>query len=79
MQEAYNTMIQCGGVQVRPGDLVIADQSGIVFVPQEHIEEVIETAERITEREALMVQAVRSGKSVVEVMAESQFQAIHAR
>jgi regulator of RNase E activity RraA len=79
MQEAYNTMIQCGGVQVRPGDLVIADQSGVVFVPQEHIDEVLATAERIVEREVLMVEAVRAGKSVVDVMAESQFQAIHAR
>lgn len=79
MQEAFNTMIQCGGVQVRPGDLVIADQSGVVFVPQERAEEVIATAERIAEREAKMVEAVRAGKSVVEVMAESQFEAMHAR
>jgi 4-hydroxy-4-methyl-2-oxoglutarate aldolase len=79
MQEAYNTLIQCGGVQVRPGDLVIADQSGVVFLPQEHVEAILETAERIAAREALMVEAVRAGRSVVEVMAESQFQAIHAR
>ena len=24
MQQSYNTMIQCGGVQVRPGDFVLA-------------------------------------------------------
>lgn len=76
-QEAFNTMIQCGGVQVRPGDLVIADGSAVVFIVQERAEEVIETAERIQEREAAMVQEVRAGRSVVEVMAESQFQAIH--
>lgn len=77
IQEAYNTMIQCGGVQVRPGDLLIADGSGIVFVPRERAEEVVEAAERIVEREALMVKDVRAGRSVVEVMAESAFQAIH--
>ena len=37
----------------------------------------IESAERIVEREAAMVEAVRGGKSVVEVMAESAFVAIH--
>jgi regulator of RNase E activity RraA len=77
IQESFNKLIQCGGVQVRPGDLLIADWSGVVFVPQERAEEVIETAERIVEREAAMVQAVRAGRSVVEVMAESAFQAIH--
>jgi 4-hydroxy-4-methyl-2-oxoglutarate aldolase len=77
IQESFNTLIQCGGVQVRPGDLVIADGSGVCFIPDERAEEVVEAAERIVAREAEMVQAVRSGRSVVEVMAESQFQAIH--
>lgn len=77
IQESFNTLIQCGGVQVRPGDLVIADGSGVCFVPDERAEEVVEAAERIVAREAEMVQAVRNGKSVVDVMAESQFQAIH--
>ena len=77
IQESFNTLIQVGGVQVRPGDLVIADGSGVVFIPLERAEEVVETAERIVAREAEMVAAVRSGRSVVEVMAESQFQAIH--
>jgi 4-hydroxy-4-methyl-2-oxoglutarate aldolase len=77
MQESFNTLIQVGGAQVRPGDLVLADGSGVCFVPSERAEEVIETAERIVAREAEMVKAVRAGRSVVDVMAESAFQAIH--
>lgn len=77
IQESFNTLIQCGGIQVRPGDLVIADGSGVVFIPQERSEQVIEAAERIVAREAAMVEAVRAGRSVVEVMAESAFEAIH--
>src|SRR5581483_7065854 len=65
IQESYNTLIQCGGVQVRPGDLVIADGSGVCIIPDERAEEVVEAAERIVAREAEMVQAVRSGRSVV--------------
>jgi regulator of RNase E activity RraA len=30
---ALNTPISCAGVQVRPGDLVLADDTGICFVP----------------------------------------------
>jgi regulator of RNase E activity RraA len=77
IQESYNTLIQCGGVQVRPGDLVLADGSGVTFVPQERAAEVLETAERIVSREAVMTEAVRAGRSVVEVMAETAFEAIH--
>jgi 4-hydroxy-4-methyl-2-oxoglutarate aldolase len=32
---AINEPVMCGGVQVRPGDLMIADESGICFVPVE--------------------------------------------
>jgi len=77
IQDSFNTLIQCAGVQVRPGDLVLADHSGVVFIPQERATEVIEAAERIMAREAQMVEAVHAGQSVVDVMAESQFQAIH--
>jgi 4-hydroxy-4-methyl-2-oxoglutarate aldolase len=36
-----NAPISCGGVQVRPGDLVLADETGIAFVPLQIAEEVI--------------------------------------
>ena len=32
---AINEPVMCGGVQVRPGDLMIGDESGICFVPIE--------------------------------------------
>ena len=73
-QDAFNVLIQVAGVQVRPGDLVIADGSGVVFVPQERAEEVIAAAERLAARQAAMVQAVRAGCSVVEVMHDTAFE-----
>jgi len=77
IQESFNKLIQCGGVQVRPGDLVLADGSGVTFVPHEHADEVLEAAERIVSREAVMTEAVRAGRSVVDVMAETAFEAMH--
>src|SRR5688572_11882497 len=35
MQESFNQEIQFAGVQVHPGDLVIADGSGVVFIPRD--------------------------------------------
>jgi regulator of RNase E activity RraA len=40
-----NTPIECGGVKVNPGDLVIGDADGVTVVPREHIEKVLVAAE----------------------------------
>jgi 4-hydroxy-4-methyl-2-oxoglutarate aldolase len=53
---------------VNPGDFVICDWSGAVFVDAARSEEIIATAESLAVREAQMAEAVRAGRSVVEVM-----------
>lgn len=68
MQQSVNEEVQFAGVQVHPGDLVIADGSGVVFIPRPHEKEVIAEAEAIAARESKMGEAIRSGRSVVEVM-----------
>jgi regulator of RNase E activity RraA len=68
MQGAVNEEIQFGGVQVQAGDLVIADGSGVVIIPGSRATEVITEAEKIAGHEAKMAQAIRSGRSVVEVL-----------
>lgn len=37
-----NTVINCGGVPVHPGDIVVADEEGTVVVPLEYAEVVLE-------------------------------------
>ncbi|KAJ5981166.1 demethylmenaquinone methyltransferase family protein [Penicillium canescens] len=69
--------LQMRGVTVHQDDYVIADRCGTVFVPAQRIEEVLDYGERIDRRQALMVQAVRAGNPVSEVMHDSQFEAIH--
>ncbi|WP_349736814.1 RraA family protein [Pseudomonas jessenii] len=68
--------INVAGVDVSEGDYVIADNCGTVFVPQAYIEKVVDLGERITRRQDGMVEAVRSGRSVAEVMHDTQFEAI---
>ncbi|MBI3145610.1 MAG: RraA family protein [Pseudogulbenkiania sp.] len=68
--------IQVAGVTVHENDYVIADSCGTVFVPAAHIEEVLDLGERIARRQDGMVQAVRSGRSVEEVMHDKEFEAI---
>lgn len=67
MEEATNVMVQFGGVQVRPGDIVIADRSGVVVIPQEKSEEVLVKAEELFEKEESMIRDIRAGASMLEV------------
>jgi regulator of RNase E activity RraA len=60
--------IRVGDLHVSNGDFVIADWSGAVFLPADRADEIVQTAEGLTAREAAMADAVRAGKSVVEVM-----------
>lgn len=60
--------IRVGDLHVANGDYVIADSSGVVFLGGARAEEIISTAEELAVREAAMAEAVRAGRSVVEVM-----------
>lgn len=67
MQEAFNVMIRCGEVQVRPGDLIIADDNGVVIVPQEKLEDVLNVATELYERECKIIDEIKRGMSIAEV------------
>ncbi|KAF2833528.1 RraA-like protein [Ophiobolus disseminans] len=76
VQVESGTPLQVRGVTVSQDDYVIADNCGTVFVPAGRIDEILEFAGRIERRQNLMVQAVRAGKPVTEVMHDTQFENI---
>ncbi|MFC9984762.1 RraA family protein [Microbacterium keratanolyticum] len=78
VQQAMDERIQIAGVSVASFDYVIADVNGVVFIAADHAARVIELAQRIAQREALMADAVRSGRDVSEVMHDSQFPTVTA-
>ena len=45
--ESVNRPIECGGVLVRPGDVIMADGDGVIVVPREKAQEVAEYAKAI--------------------------------
>ena len=62
-----NKVIQCGGIQVRPGDFAMADGSGVVIIPSEKINEVLEKAAELYKKEQAMINEIKSGRSIAEV------------
>lgn len=58
-----------GGVTVNSGDLVIADLDGVVFVPSDRIDEVVEGALSKVRSENTVRDELRAGHSLAEVFA----------
>lgn len=67
MEESVNEVVRIGDIQVRPGDIVMADVNGVVIVPVEKLDDVVKSAEGIVEKESAMVEELRNGANIVEV------------
>jgi 4-hydroxy-4-methyl-2-oxoglutarate aldolase len=68
VEVATGEPIVVGDVTVTPGDYVVADGSAVVFVAQNEISRVLETAEAIAAREEAMAQSLREGVPISQVM-----------
>jgi len=64
---------------VHPGDLVIADMSGVVFIARAKEQEVLTQAEALAASEQRMAEAIRTGRSVVEVMETLGYESMLAK
>jgi 4-hydroxy-4-methyl-2-oxoglutarate aldolase len=64
----WNTAVDVAGVTIAPGDLVVADGSGVVFVPAGRAADVVAAAERIAAREAAMAGRLRAGQPASAVL-----------
>lgn len=54
-------------VQIQPGDLIIADDSGICAIPPEHVEYVLAQVKRILPDEELMRELIIQNKPISEI------------
>lgn len=62
-----NTPIMCGGQNVRPGDWIVADDSGVVVIPQEKAQEMANRAIDVMERENRVREEIKRGSTLSEV------------
>jgi 4-hydroxy-4-methyl-2-oxoglutarate aldolase len=63
---AVNDPVHITGIEVRPGDLVVADECGVCFVPFARASEVLAIAERLAASERMRLQKLESGIPLAE-------------
>jgi regulator of RNase E activity RraA len=64
--DAVNKAVSISNVHVKPGDLVVGDESGVVIVPRERAEEIFTIATEISEKERQIENEVESGSALRE-------------
>lgn len=71
--EETNVPVNIGHARVAPGDLLRGDADGVVVIPREHEEAVLETAEAIEAAENGIREAARSGMRLDEARAQFRY------
>jgi regulator of RNase E activity RraA len=62
----YNVPVTLSSIQVKPGDLVIGDGSGVVIVPLEKAEEVLADAREVSRVEEAIEKEISHGSTLLE-------------
>ncbi|NML47441.1 4-carboxy-4-hydroxy-2-oxoadipate aldolase/oxaloacetate decarboxylase [Ramlibacter sp. G-1-2-2] len=64
---SVNAPVVCEGVNVRPGDLIVADGDAVICVPRDEAAQVLAAAQAKMRREDEVAEKVRAGGSVWEL------------
>ncbi len=62
-----NGVVICGGVAVSPGDLIVADDDGVVAIPSSHVDRVLTAARERDIREESIAKRLDDGESTLAV------------
>jgi len=68
--DATNVPIQCGSIEVRPGDYVVADEDGVTVAPKERYAEVVAIAEKYQSDKRALLPLIEKDGSYLKAMQE---------
>lgn len=77
--DGVNVPVTVSNVQVLPGDLVAADDSGAVVIPFNHVEAVLKAALEIEEKEQFIREELKKGASLKEARERSGYHHLQTR
>jgi RraA family protein len=69
-RELFETQVQitCGGVLVRPGEIVFGDGDGLIVASERELEHIIPVAEEIQQTEARALEQMTTGRSLLDML-----------
>jgi regulator of RNase E activity RraA len=65
---ANQVPVECAGVTIAPGDIIVASEEGVVVVPKDRAAEVLKRAEEIAARERKMIPLIKKFRSVAKAV-----------
>ena len=61
-------VVECGGVQVAPGEIVVGDDDGILVGSDEEFEQLIPIAKEVQRQEDVLLQRMAAGESLLNML-----------
>jgi regulator of RNase E activity RraA len=71
-QKSAGATVRLGQVTVRPGDVVMADEGGVVVIPRHRAAEVLDAARGVRAREEQIEREVRAGVPLPQAMRDAR-------
>jgi 4-hydroxy-4-methyl-2-oxoglutarate aldolase len=65
---SINVPVSCGGMAVRPGDVIVADADGVVVVPREEAADVLSQAQGASAKEEQMRERLAKGEYIYDIL-----------
>ena len=62
-----NKPVSCGGVIVKPGDIVVGDDDGVIAFSAAYAEFVVQEVGRVAERDAMVRNRIANGERIFEM------------
>jgi regulator of RNase E activity RraA len=75
-QESLNVPVIVSEVEIKPNDIIFADQNGVISIPQEHEDKILSNAWTLYQLETEMISDITTGKSIYEVNSDPKFNSI---
>lgn len=77
--DAIGVPVAVSGVQVKPGDIVLGDDTGVLVIPKERAEDVLKVAQDIADKEQRIEAEIRKGMSLREARAKANYHSLQTR
>jgi len=68
--ETINEPIVAGGVQVEPGDIIVADGTGVICLPHQDVARIVDLAEEYARDDASAIEDMKLGLTFSDAMAK---------